>query len=95
MAIKARYITSSGIDLEEAYINIATIYINKQINGGSSVFSANLISHIYVNEETYKHQKKSVETFNLMFNVDNTVDIFSQAYDLLKENGIFVWKEDC
>ena len=95
MAIKAQYMTSSGIELEDAYVNIATIYINKQINGGSSIFSANLVSHIYVNEEGYRHQKKSVETFNLMFNVDNTLDIFTQAYDLLKENNMFVWKGDC
>lgn len=95
MAIKAQYTTSSGIELEEAYVNIATIYINKQINGGSSIFSANLVSHIYVNEEAYRHQKKSVETFNLMFNVDNTLDIFSQAYSILKDNGIFAWKGDC
>jgi len=92
MAINAKYMTSSGIELEDAYVNIATIYISKQINNG---FMANLVANVYASQEAYIIQRKDVETFNLMFLVDDTTDIFSQAYELLKINPSFTWKGDC
>jgi len=56
---------------------------------------ANLVANVYASQEAYIIQRKDVETFNLMFLVDDTTDIFSQAYELLKINPLFTWKGDC
>ena len=95
MAIKCKYETNSGINLDNAYINIPNIHVSKQILFGINQFTVTITALIYANEDAYRSLKQNIETYSCQFDINEESGLLAQAYNFLRNCDRFQEIEDC
>jgi hypothetical protein len=98
MAIKGKFTTLSGIELQEAYANIPKIEIFKQIDlEGNNQFMISAYVTSYATQNAYAEQKNVIEGSNISFILSPklTEALMAEVYDQLKLSNKIEEAVDC
>ena len=94
MALRGTYKKKTGLIIESAYANIASIVLNKITALGTSGYMALIIMDIYANEESYRSGLPIEDKHTEEFSLDESATI-SWAYELIKSRNVLHNAEDC
>lgn len=94
MALRGIYKKRTGLVIDNAYANIASIVLNKITILGASGYRALIIMDIYANEEAYRSGLPIEDRHAEEFDLDESATI-SWAYELIKSRNVLHNAEDC
>lgn len=100
MAIKVNYSTKFGIDLQDAYVSVDGLRINKSkvsANGATEInqYTLQFDAKIFANESAAKSGSEALEVSEMACVFDPTSIMFESAYAYLKTLPEFADAVDC